>query len=287
MNAAPDNHNDPQRQLQSANRRAWGLQGEVARLEGLLAAANHNRGNNAPAWPSGQVPYNLHTVKARLKGVMASFVATNPEVSLFLDEAEVLCKDVLEREDDADELAPMAAAYEPAAKRLKALAGELTCPVTLERLTAADATPGKCCTHLVSDGGAAGLVAHGDTTCPECRAPGYMTDEHLALVRRARAEIEAEGAEAPAEEQASPDAKFEALRAEERIAVRVVGEREIIDYGPKGCHYKRDETDDKKQVKLYDLRFTVLLRMERPWTWDPQAIARGAPKVGAWVRPLA
>ena len=113
-----DQANDLER-LRNANRRAWGLQNEVARLEGQLAARLGGQGA-AAGRQSGDVPYNYNTVLWRLQGARAELSTSEPEVETFF---ETLEEKLMGIEGPEDPLNEVAGAYEPASKRLKTLTG--------------------------------------------------------------------------------------------------------------------------------------------------------------------
>jgi len=261
-----DQGNDAER-LRNANRRAWGLQNEVARLEGQLAARAGGQGV-AAGRQSGDVPYNYNTVLWRLQGARAELSTSEPEVETFF---ETLEEKLMGIEGPEDPLNEVAGAYEPAAKRLKTLTGAgALCPYDLTTLlTPENVFFGKACNHMMCEASAVDMLAAGNNLkCGQCNRP-FIDDDHLANIRRARAELEAKGPP----DMRSPDEQLHELVAKQRIALVVRNGREVVELGLKAAGKKGDvdEAQDIVYFSIYTIKSSILKVVERPFSWDKNA----------------
>lgn len=260
-----DQGNDAER-LRNANRRAWGLQNEVARLEGQLAARAGGQGA-AAGRQSGDVPYNYNTVLWRLQGARAELSTSDPEMGTFFETLEGKLMDIEGPEDPLNEVA---AAYEPAAKRLKALTGSgCLCPIDIETpMTPENVFFGKACNHMMTEDSAVYLLGLGRTKCEQCPRL-FIDDEHLANIRRARTELEAKGPP----DMRSPDEQLHELVAKQRIALVMRNGREVVELGQKAVAKKREEDppNDVVYFSIYTIKSSILKVVERPFSWDKDA----------------
>lgn len=284
---------EARRSFNNANARAWALQAQAATLETRLALANTN--SRAPA-PIQGIEYNLHTLKARLRGVYAELSIADADLRSDLSILRELQADA-EFLGIANEGTPAGAAFDAIGRvhdRLKSSAGIVECAICYEPITTENVMIGKNCHHLfcascvesnmeaVTDDGV------GNMRCPLRCAGVFCNREHWANFQQAKQEVSTEGdvADVVLAVVETADEKFNGM-VERRELVLVGfdgpgGSRweEVID-GPRATSNKRKlEEDPTAHKKKLFLSRQTLKKVSQPFTFS-QANG-GNNQVEAW-----
>jgi hypothetical protein len=280
---------------------------ECATLEARLALAQNNR---APA-PVIGIEYNVHTVKARLRGVVAEL--TVKDESLKTDLAalgelknDTAFVDMCEPDNAAGEAY---AAIDRVCNRLKPLAGVVECGICYEPITAATAMVGKTCHHIFCQGCVESNMAAptqegvGNMRCPFRCAGMFSNNEHWTLFQEAKAALESEGDSTQIAEEVleSPEDRLQSLvSAGVLLLIPFNGPDgsswEEVKDGPLAGKRKRDDDgSNENHPKIWTLQDKVLKKLPVPFkfaqlgggkksvqAWDALAKESGCAK--GWVR---
>ena len=188
---------DLQRSYNSANARAWALQAHAATLEARLNFGSNVR--NVPA-PIG-IEYSAHTVKARLRGVIAELTVSNDGLKSDMGALRDLQCDP-EFLGLCHEGTTAGSAFDAMGRireSIKSSTGVVECAMCYEPIDTFTVMLGKNCHHLFcitcveSNMEFDNRDGVGNMKCP-FRCNGTFSDrEHMSLFKTAKDEVESEG----------------------------------------------------------------------------------------------
>ena len=206
------------RSYNSANAHRWALQAQVATLEARLNFGSNVR--NVPA-PTQGIEYNAHTVKARLRGVIAELTVSNDELKSdmgvlrdFQGDPEflALCQEGTTAGSAFDAMGRIR-------EIIKSSTGVVECGMCYEPIDTSNVMLGKNCHHLFcipcveSNMEFANRDGVGVMKCG-FRCTGIFSDRaHMTLFKTAKEEVESEGSslDVAAAVVESPDDKFNSM----------------------------------------------------------------------------